>query len=148
MRGLLRVAVVAMTAGVGSLVAVPVASAVTVVDIGSAVIDAKFPGRVRVDVSYTCDVMDGARSMNVSVEQTDPGDTSSVAFGSSRVAPTAIVCDGTAKIQTVVVQSKTVNWIPDADAVVVTALSDIGSVPPANADAKKLLLKVAAAPAT
>ncbi|GAA0698799.1 hypothetical protein GCM10010193_62090 [Kitasatospora atroaurantiaca] len=137
-----------MTAGVGSLVAVPVASAVTVVDIGSAVIDAKFPGRVRVDVSYTCDVMDGARSMNVSVEQTDPGDTSSVAFGSSRVAPTAIVCDGTAKIQTVVVQSKTVNWIPDADAVVVTALSDIGSVPPANADAKKLLLKVAAAPAT
>jgi len=146
-RGLLRVAVVAMTAGVGSLLAVPAASAVTVVDIGSAVIDAKFPGRVRVDVSYTCDVLDGARSLNVSVEQTDPEDSSSVAFGSSRVASTAIVCDGTEQTQTVVVQSKTVNWIPEADAVVVTALSDIGSVPPANADAKKFLLKVATPPA-
>ncbi|MFC6594023.1 hypothetical protein [Kitasatospora paranensis] len=143
-RALLAVTAASMAAAAPLVLASPAAAA-TLIGIDNALIDAKVPSRARVDVTYLCDVPAGETSLNVSVEQTDPEDAAAVSFGSTRVAPSTIVCDGLLHTQTVVVQSKTYNWLPDVPAVVVTALSDIGSVPAASADAKKLVLTVAAA---
>ncbi|MFJ1704675.1 hypothetical protein [Kitasatospora sp. NPDC088346] len=117
----------------------------TEISVGSAGIDPKLPGRVRVELLYTCAAPDGERSLNTSVEQPDPADPAAVAFGSTRTSPTLIVCDGTPQHQSVSVQSKTSNWLPDVDAVLVTTLSDLGAAPPAAADARKLRLRLPAA---
>ncbi|GHF54202.1 hypothetical protein GCM10018790_35090 [Kitasatospora xanthocidica] len=116
------------------------APATTVVTLDNATIDPKIPSRVRVDVSYLCSVADDARSLTVSVEQKDPEDTSSVAFGSSRTAEADVLCDGTQQHRRIVVQSKTINWIPDADAVLTAMVSNIGATPQAAADAKRAKL--------
>ncbi|MER7585069.1 hypothetical protein [Kitasatospora sp. NPDC097691] len=122
--------------------------ATTVVTLGDAKIDPKLPGRVRVDVDYLCSVADEARSLTVSVEQKDPQDSSSIAFGSSRTAEADVVCDGTQQQRQIVVQSKTFNWIPDVDAVLTATVSNLGATPPAAADAKRVTLTTApAAPA-
>ncbi|WP_371494274.1 hypothetical protein OG871_04085 [Kitasatospora sp. NBC_00374] len=121
--------------------------AATVITFGAAAIDPKLPGRVRLELLYTCAAPDGERSLNTSVEQPDPTDPATTAFGSTRTSPTLIVCDGTQQRQSVTVQSKTSNWLPDVDAVLVTTLSDLGAAPPAAADARKLRLKVPAATA-
>ncbi|MGW1177906.1 hypothetical protein ACWD4P_29805 [Kitasatospora sp. NPDC002543] len=112
----------------------------TTVTLGDALIDPKIPGRVRVDVDYLCSVADEARSLTVSVEQKDPDDNSVIAFGSSRTAEADVNCDGTAHHRQVLVQSKTTNWIPDADAVLTTTVSNIGATPSAAADAKRAKL--------
>ncbi|MEV7024008.1 hypothetical protein [Kitasatospora sp. NPDC093558] len=122
--------------------------ATTSVTIGDARIDPKIPGRVRVDVTYACGVAAEARSLTVTVEQTDPEDSSSKAFGSSRTAEADVVCDGTDQHRQLVVQSKTVNWIPDADAVLTATVSNLGANPPASADARRLRLATGAATAT
>ncbi|MFH8386198.1 hypothetical protein ACH4E7_35645 [Kitasatospora sp. NPDC018058] len=114
--------------------------ATTVVTLGEARIDPKVPGRVRVDVSYVCSVADDARSLTVSVEQKDPEDAASIAFGSSRTAEADIVCDGTQQQRQLTVQSKTVNWIPGADAVVIATVSNIGATPSAAADSRRVAL--------
>ncbi|MER8186470.1 hypothetical protein [Kitasatospora sp. NPDC094015] len=118
--------------------------ATTTITIAAAAIDPKIPSRVKVDLDYLCTAPTGERSLNTSVEQTDPTDPATVAFGATRSSPTVIVCDGTPQHQTVVVQSKTSNWIPDVAAVVVTTLSDLGAAPPAAADARKLGLPLPA----
>ncbi|MFJ9606908.1 hypothetical protein ACIRS1_11275 [Kitasatospora sp. NPDC101176] len=124
---------------------VPPATAVT---IGDVLIDPKIPGRVRFNVGYLCGVAGGARSLTVSVEQKDPEDSSSIAFGSSRTAEADVVCDGTPQQRQLIVQSKTVNWIPGAPAMVIATVADIGSTPPASADARAVNLAVAPAPAS
>ncbi|MFD7582670.1 hypothetical protein [Kitasatospora sp. NPDC059817] len=115
-------------------------AAPTGVTLGEARIDSKVPGRVRVDVEYVCGVAEEARSLTVSVEQRDPEDTSSTAFGSSRTAEADVICDGTARQRQLVVQSKTVNWIPGADAVLIATVSDLGATPPASSDARRVPL--------
>ncbi|MEU8927269.1 hypothetical protein AB0D10_41190 [Kitasatospora sp. NPDC048545] len=122
------------------------APATTTVTLGDATIDAKLPGRVRVDVGYLCSVGAEARSLTVSVEQKDPQDSSSIAFGSSRTAEADVICDGTQQQRQIVVQSKTFNWIPDVDAVLTATVSDIGATPPAVADAKRVPLAAAPEP--
>ncbi|MFF2143725.1 hypothetical protein [Kitasatospora sp. NPDC058190] len=114
----------------------------TTVTLGKARIDPKVPGRVRVDVDYLCSVADEARSLTVSVEQKDPEDSSSIAFGSSRTAEADILCDGTQQQRQLIVQSKTVNWIPGADAVVIATVSNIGATPSAAADSLRVKLAV------
>lgn len=98
------------------------------------------PGRVRVVLAYTCAPSDQPRSLNTSVEQPDPDDPATIAFGSTRTAPSQVVCDGTEQRQAVTVQSKTSNWLPGPDSVVVTTLTDLGAVPPAAADARRIPL--------
>ncbi|MFD7453340.1 hypothetical protein [Kitasatospora sp. NPDC059827] len=117
------------------------APAITVT-LGDVVIDPKVPSKARVNVSYLCSVADGARSLTVSVEQQDPEDSSSKAFGSSRTPDTDIVCDGTVQQRQLPVQSKTVNWIPGADAVVIATVSNIGTTPSAAADSRQVKLAV------
>ncbi|MFD5559384.1 hypothetical protein [Kitasatospora griseola] len=112
----------------------------TVVEITEATIDPESPDLVRVDLSYTCAPADGPRSLNTSVEQTDPEDPATVAFGSTRTFPAQIVCDGAEHSRTVVVQSKTSDWLTGVDAVVITTLTDLGAAPPASADAQQLVL--------
>ncbi|MFE7590627.1 hypothetical protein ACFU6K_14605 [Kitasatospora sp. NPDC057512] len=112
----------------------------TTVTLGDAVIDAKRPGRVRVQVDYLCSIADEARSLTVSVEQRDPEDNTAIAFGSSRTAETDVICDGTPQTRQVLVQSKTTNWIPDVDAVLTTTVSNIGATPSAAADSKRVKL--------
>ncbi|MFD5463740.1 hypothetical protein ACFWIQ_13110 [Kitasatospora sp. NPDC127059] len=112
----------------------------TAVTLGEARIDPKVPGRVRVDVGYLCSVADEARSLTVSVEQTDPEDAASKAFGSSRTAEADIVCDGNQRQRQLIVQSKTSNWIPDVDAVVIATVSNIGASPSASADSRRVKL--------
>ncbi|MFD8782911.1 hypothetical protein [Kitasatospora sp. NPDC059599] len=123
------------------------APAITTVTLGDATIDAKLPGKVRVDVGYVCSVGAEARSLTVSVEQKDPQDSSSIAFGSSRTAEADVICDGTPQQRQIVVQSKTFNWIPDVDAVLTATVSNIGATPPAAADARRVTLVTADAPA-
>ncbi|GAA1259199.1 hypothetical protein GCM10009665_56650 [Kitasatospora nipponensis] len=142
MRQVVRLGMAVLVASAGTLVAAPAASAVDSIGIDTAVIDAKYPGKVHATVTYTCDAPAGERSLNVSVEQPDPQDPSTIAFGSTRVAEDLIVCDGTAQTTTVIVPSKTTNWVPDAPAIVVTTVSDIGAVPPAAADAQKITIEV------
>ncbi|MFJ9694799.1 hypothetical protein [Kitasatospora sp. NPDC101183] len=113
------------------------APAATVVTLGDARIDPKIPGKVRVDVDYTCPIAEEARSLTVSVDQVDPEDSSSRAFGSSRTAEADVVCDGTPQHRQITVQSKTVNWIPGADAVLTATVTNIGATPPAAADARR-----------
>ncbi|MFJ9840240.1 hypothetical protein ACIRYZ_07190 [Kitasatospora sp. NPDC101155] len=115
---------------------------ITTVTLGKAQIDPKIPGRVRVDVDYLCSVADEARSLTVSVEQKDPEDSSSIAFGSSRTAEADILCDGTTHQRQLIVQSKTVNWIPGVDAVVIATVSNIGATPSAAADSLQVKLAV------
>lgn len=114
--------------------------AVTSVTLGGAVIDPKLPGKLRVEVDYVCTIAQEARSLTVSVEQKDPEDASSVAFGSSRSAEADVLCDGTAQHRQIAVQSKTVNWIPGADAVLTATVTNIGATPPAAADARRTTL--------
>ncbi|MEV7770661.1 hypothetical protein [Kitasatospora sp. NPDC086791] len=118
----------------------------TIVTLGDAIIDAKLPGRVHVDVGYLCSMMTEARSLTVSVEQKDPEDSSSIAFGSSRTAEADVICDGTPQHRQIIVQSKTVNWIPGADAVLTATVSNIGATPSAAADARRVTLVPAAMP--
>ncbi|MEE1786455.1 hypothetical protein PUR71_26640 [Streptomyces sp. SP17BM10] len=115
----------------------------TVVRIGDARIDPKIPGKVRVDVVYVCGVAAEARSLTVTVEQQDPEDAASKAFGSSRTAETDILCDGTEQHRQIAVQSKTSNWIPDVDAVLTATVANLGSAPPASADARRIRLVTA-----
>ncbi|MER7670858.1 hypothetical protein ABTY61_20650 [Kitasatospora sp. NPDC096128] len=112
------------------------------VTLGDVVIDPKIPSRARVSVSYLCSVADEARSLTVSVEQQDPEDSSSKAFGSSRTPDTDIVCDGTVQQRQLLVQSKTVNWIAGADAIAIATVSNIGSTPSAAADSRRVKLVV------
>ncbi|MFJ5231183.1 hypothetical protein ACIQBJ_14965 [Kitasatospora sp. NPDC088391] len=121
------------------------APATTVIALRGAVIDPKYPGRVRVTLAYTCAPAEGPRSLNTSAEQTDPTDPATVAFGATRTSPTQVVCDGTEQTQTVVVPSKTSNWLPGVDAVLITTLTDLGATPPAAADAREVLLDQAPA---
>ncbi|MFJ8477979.1 hypothetical protein [Kitasatospora sp. NPDC094011] len=114
----------------------------TVVALGEAKIDPKIPGRVRVDVSYLCSAADDARSLTVSVEQKDPEDAASTAFGSARTAEADITCDGNQQQRQFIVQSKTMNWIPDVEAVVIATVSNIGSTPSAAADSRRVRLAV------
>lgn len=115
-------------------------AATTVIAITGATIDPKIPSRVKVTLAYTCAPAEGPRSLNTSVEQTDPADPATIAFGSTRTSPTLIACDGTPQTQNVVVQSKTSNWLTAVDAVVITTLTDLGAAPPAAADARKTVL--------
>ncbi|MFJ6772084.1 hypothetical protein ACIQOV_14155 [Kitasatospora sp. NPDC091257] len=117
---------------------------VTSVTLGDARIDARLPGRIRVEVDYLCTVADEARSLTVTAEQKDPEDTSSIAFGSSRTAETDVICDGTPQTRLIVVQSKTTNWLPDVDAVLTATVSNIGASPTAAADAKRVKLATTA----
>ncbi|MFJ8622938.1 hypothetical protein ACIRD3_08820 [Kitasatospora sp. NPDC093550] len=126
----------------------PAPEAATTVTLGDATIDPKLPGRVRVDVGYLCSVATEARSLTVSVEQKDPQDSSSIAFGSSRTAEADVTCDGTPQRRQIVVQSKTFNWIPGVDAVLTATVANIGATPPAAADAKRAALAAPAAPTT
>ncbi|OKJ05671.1 hypothetical protein [Kitasatospora sp. CB01950] len=118
--------------------------AATAIEITGITIDPKVPSRVRVELDYTCAASDGPRSLNTSVEQTDPDDPATVAFGSTRTSPTLVVCDGSEHSQSVVVQSKTSNWLEGVDAVVITTLADLGAAPPAFADAQQLVLDLPA----
>ncbi|MFI1524526.1 hypothetical protein [Kitasatospora cineracea] len=120
--------------------------AATTISITGAVIDPKVPSRARVTLAYTCAPTDRPRSLNTSVEQTDPDDPATIAFGSTRTSPTLVVCDGTPQTQTVTVQSKTSNWLPGPDAVVITTLTDLGATPPAAADARSIPLDLPPAP--
>ncbi|MFF2630406.1 hypothetical protein ACFVUN_32155 [Kitasatospora griseola] len=112
----------------------------TVVEITEVTIDPESSDQVRVDLSYTCAPADGPRSLNTSVEQTDPEDPATIAFGSTRTFPAQIECDGAEHSRTVVVQSKTSDWLTGVDAVVITTLTDLGAAPPASADAQQLVL--------
>ncbi|MFJ8443958.1 hypothetical protein [Kitasatospora griseola] len=112
----------------------------TVVEITGVSIDPQIPSRVRVDLTYTCAPGDGPHSLNTSVEQTDPEDPATIAFGSTRTASTLVECDGAEHSRTAVVQSKTSNWLTGVDAVVITTLADLGAAPPASADARQLVL--------
>ncbi|WP_354644046.1 hypothetical protein [Kitasatospora camelliae] len=76
------------------------------------------------------------------MEQRDPEDAANIAFGSTRTAPATVVCDGTERPLSVVVQSKTGNWIPGVPAVLATTVTNIGASPSAAADARKLPLDV------
>ncbi|MDH6115287.1 hypothetical protein P3T36_006697 [Kitasatospora sp. MAP12-15] len=142
MKRFVGLGVAVLLAGVGTLASAPSASATDTISINAAVIDAKYPSKVHVDVAYTCDTPAGERSLNVSVEQPDPQDPSTIAFGSTRVSEDLIICDGTEQTTSVIVQSKTTNWVPDAPAVMVTTVSDIGADPSANADAKKFAIHI------
>ncbi|MFJ2189124.1 hypothetical protein ACIOJE_14405 [Kitasatospora sp. NPDC087861] len=115
---------------------------VTAIALGEVRIDPKVPGRVRVNVGYLCGVADEFRSLTVSVEQRDPEDSSSVAFGSSRTAEADVICDGAQQERQLVVQSKTVNWIPGADAVLIATVANLGATPPASSDAQRVPLTV------
>ncbi|MEU8515701.1 hypothetical protein AB0C76_29600 [Kitasatospora sp. NPDC048722] len=117
----------------------------TSVSIDGARIDQKIPGKVRVDVTYACGVAAEARSLTVTVEQQDPEDAATKAFGSTRTAETDIQCDGTEQHRQLIVPSKTSNWIPDVDAVLTATVSNLGSAPPASADARRIRLVTAAA---
>ncbi|MGW2253393.1 hypothetical protein ACWCXH_24815 [Kitasatospora sp. NPDC001660] len=136
----------ALTASLTGLAAPAVAAdpepspGTTSVTIGEARIDPKVPGRVRVDLAYVCGMAGEAKSLTVTVEQTDPDDKSSKAFGSSRTAEADILCDGTQQQRQLVVQSKTVNWIPGADAILTATVSNLGANPPASADARRVRL--------
>ncbi|MFD7901580.1 hypothetical protein ACFV4F_01550 [Kitasatospora sp. NPDC059722] len=112
----------------------------TSVTIDGARIDQKIPGKVRVDVTYVCGVAAEARSLTVTVEQQDPEDAATKAFGSTRTADTDIQCDGTEQHRQLIVSSKTTNWIPDVDAVLTATVSNLGSAPPASADARRIRL--------
>ncbi|MFD8478403.1 hypothetical protein [Kitasatospora sp. NPDC059673] len=112
----------------------------TVIAITGVGIDPKVPSRVQVELTYTCAPTDGPRSLNTSVEQTDPEDPATIAFGSTRTSPAQVECDGTEHTQIAVVQSKTSNWLTGVDAVVITTLTDLGATPPAFADARQLAL--------
>ncbi|KIQ65664.1 hypothetical protein TR51_17860 [Kitasatospora griseola] len=112
----------------------------TVVEITEVTIDPESPDLVQVDLNYTCAPADGPRSLNTSVEQTDPEDPATIAFGSTRTFPAQIECDGAEHSQTAVVQSKTSDWLTGVDAVVITTLTDLGATPPASADARQLVL--------
>lgn len=114
--------------------------AMTGVRIDGARIDPKVPGKVRVDVTYVCGIAEEARSLTATVEQQDPEDAASKAFGSNRTAETDIVCDGTNQHRQIIVQSKTSNWVPDVDAVLTATISNLGSAPPASADARRIRL--------
>ncbi|GAA2087076.1 hypothetical protein GCM10009759_08260 [Kitasatospora saccharophila] len=127
-------------AGTGQPAESPAPAARTSVAITGAVIDPKVPSRSRVTLAYTCAPTDQPRSLNTSVEQSDPEDPAGIAFGATRTSPTLVVCDGTPQVQTVTVQSKTSNWLPGPDAVVVTTLTDLGAAPPAAADARRIPL--------
>ncbi|WP_104818643.1 hypothetical protein [Kitasatospora sp. MMS16-BH015] len=140
MQRTVRAAVAALAVSAGALAAAGPAWAATVIGIGTATLDPKIPSKVKVTVTYACDAPAGEKSLNVSVEQTDPQDASAVAFGSTRVSPVLVLCDGAPHTQEVTVQSKTTAWVPEADAVVVTTVSDLGSAPPAFADAQKIPL--------
>ncbi|QKW23478.1 hypothetical protein HUT16_34230 [Kitasatospora sp. NA04385] len=118
----------------------------TSVAITGAAIDPKVPGRVRVALAYTCAPTDQPRSLNTSVEQNDPEDPATIAFGSTRTSPTLIVCDGAPQTQSVTVQSKTSNWLAGPDSVVITTLTDLGAAPPAAADARRIPLDLPPAP--
>ncbi|MFB7946800.1 hypothetical protein ACFC6L_18020 [Kitasatospora phosalacinea] len=118
----------------------------TAVTITGATVDPKVPGRVRVTLAYACAPTDQPRSLNTSVEQPDPEDPATTAFGSTRTSPTLVVCDGTPQAQTVTVQSKTSNWLTGTDSVVVTTLTDLGATPPAAADARRIRLDLPPAP--
>lgn len=120
--------------------------ATTTISITGAVIDPKVPSRARVTLAYTCAPTDRPRSLNTSVEQTDPDDPATIAFGSTRTSPTLVVCDGTPQTQTVTVQSKTSNWLPGPDSVVITTLTDLGATPPAAADARSIPLDLPPVP--
>ncbi|WP_030260233.1 hypothetical protein [Streptomyces novaecaesareae] len=116
--------------------------AATTVTLGDATVDPKQPGKVRVDVGYLCTVAAEARSLTVSVEQKDPQDSSAIGFGSSRTAETDVTCDGTRQQRQFVVQSKTFNWIPGAEAVLTATVTNIGAAPSAAADAKRVTLTI------
>ncbi|GLW69827.1 hypothetical protein Kpho02_21260 [Kitasatospora phosalacinea] len=118
----------------------------TAVTITGATVDPKVPSRVRVALAYTCAPTDQPRSLNTSVEQPDPEDPATIAFGSTRTSPALVVCDGTPQAQTVTVQSKTSNWLTGTDSVVVTTLTDLGATPPAAADARRIPLDLPPAP--
>ena len=118
----------------------------TAVTITGATVDPKVPSRVRVALAYTCAPTGQPRSLNTSVEQPDPEDPATTAFGSTRTSPTLVVCDGTPQTQTVTVQSKTSNWLTGTDSVVVTTLTDLGATPPAAADARRIPLDLPPAP--
>ncbi|KDN80854.1 hypothetical protein [Kitasatospora cheerisanensis] len=120
------------------------ADAPTVIAIGGMAIDPKVPSRVEVDLTYTCAPGDGPLALNTSVEQTDPDDPATIAFGTTRTDPGQVVCDGTEQTRTVVVQSKTSNWLTDVDAVAITTLADLTGTPPAFADAQQLVLDLPA----
>ncbi|RPE27588.1 hypothetical protein [Kitasatospora cineracea] len=120
--------------------------ATTTISITGAVIDPKVPSRARVTLAYTCAPTDRPRSLNTSVEQTDPDDPATIAFGSTRTSPTLVVCDSTPQTQTVTVQSKTSNWLPGPDSVVITTLTDLGATPPAAADARSIPLDLPPVP--
>ncbi|MEV7213525.1 hypothetical protein AB0O31_10600 [Kitasatospora cineracea] len=122
------------------------ATTTTTISITGAVIDPKVPSRARVTLAYTCAPTDRPRSLNTSVEQTDPDDPATIAFGSTRTSPTLVACDGTPQTQTVTVQSKTSNWLPGPDAVVITTLTDLGATPPAAADARSIPLDLPPVP--
>ncbi|MFD8597616.1 hypothetical protein ACFV1L_21700 [Kitasatospora sp. NPDC059646] len=116
------------------------ADAPTVIAISGMAIDPKIPSRVEVDLTYTCAPGDGPLALTTSVEQTDPDDPATIAFGSTRTDPGQVVCDGTEQTRTVTVQSKTSNWLTDVDAVAITTLADLTGTPPAFADARQLVL--------
>ncbi|MBV2156737.1 hypothetical protein RZ50_028295 [Kitasatospora sp. SUK 42] len=113
---------------------------VTEVSLGDIRIDPKVPGRVRVNVDYRCSIADEARSLTVSVEEKDPEDTSSIAFGSARTPEAEVICDGERQHRQLVVQSKTMNWIPDADAVVIATVANVGASPSASSEASRVRL--------
>ncbi|WP_033219830.1 hypothetical protein [Kitasatospora phosalacinea] len=115
-------------------------TAPTAIEITGAAIDPKVPSRVRVTLAYTCAPTDQPRSLNTSVEQSDPEDPATIAFGATRTSPTLVVCDGTPQTQDVTVQSKTSNWLTGPDSVVITTLTDLGATPPAAADARRIPL--------
>ncbi|MEV7598474.1 hypothetical protein AB0O91_13950 [Kitasatospora sp. NPDC089797] len=112
----------------------------TVISLGEARIDPKIPSRVLVDATYLCSAADEARSLTVSVEQKNPEDAASTAFGSARTAEADITCDGNQQQRQFMVQSKTSNWLPDVDAVVIATVSNIGSTPSAAADSRRMRL--------
>ncbi|MGA5823105.1 hypothetical protein ACPC54_35240 [Kitasatospora sp. NPDC094028] len=128
--------------GTPALAADPDPAPATTVTVGDAVIDPKQPGKVRVNVSYVCTIAAEARSLTVSVEQKDPQDASSIGFGTSRSAESDVICDGTQQQRQIIVQSKTFNWIADADAVLTSTVTNIGANPPASADARRVTLVV------
>ncbi|MBO1420226.1 hypothetical protein, partial [Streptomyces sp. FH025] len=128
---------VVTTVGAGDDAQDPLATAVRLGDVR---IDPKIPGRVRVDVAYRCSIADEARSLTVSLEQKDPEDTSSVAFGSARTPEAEVICDGEQQHRQLVVQSKTMNWVPDADAVVIATVSNVGASPSASSEASRVRL--------
>ncbi len=59
-----------------------------------------------------------------------------------RQAETDVTCDGTRQQRQFVVQSKTFNWIPGAEAVLTATVTNIGAAPSAAADAKRVTLTI------